>query len=188
MHNDSGSLIDANQYALATDLVSDKYLVINENANLEIIEYSNISNMIVEEYEFIGDQRRIKKIEEAYYSGKIVDNTFFYTALTGKPMLSEDQIDFDPNFKKVDFYAIKENHLTQLATLTESFNTIMNESSMKVNVIPNKYSKEIIGNRSHITIMEDLNGYYLYNTEKNIRSASVEEQNFITEQMLNSVL
>ena len=112
MCNDCGGLINAKRYALATDLVSDKYLVINENANLEIVDASYVSDMIVEEYEFVGDVRLVKKIEEAYYSNKIVDNTFFYTALTGKPMLCEDQIDFDPNFKKVDFITIKENYLS----------------------------------------------------------------------------
>lgn len=188
MHNDCGSLINAKQYALATDLISDKYLVINENANLEIVDSSNLSNMIVEEYEFVGDQRLLKKIEEAYYSKKIVDNTFFYTALTGKPMLSEDQIDFDPNFKKVDFLAMKEKALTKLATLNEGFMDSMNETPMRVNTIPNNHSRELIGNKSHITIMEDLNGYYAFNKEKNIRSASIEEQDFITKQMINSIL
>ena len=59
---------------------------------------------------------------------------------------------------------------------------------MKVNTIPNNNIKNLIGNRSHITVMEDLDGFYVYNTEKNIRSASIEEQDFITEQMINSVL
>ena len=188
MCNDCGGLINAKQYALATDLISDKYLVINENANLEIVNASNFHNMVIEEYEFVGDKRLIKKIEEAYYSGKVVDNTFFYTTLTGKPMLSEDQIDFDPNFKKVDFIAMKENNLTQLATLNEGYKNAINENIISVNAFPNNHSKQLLGNRSHITIMEDLDGYYVLNKEKNIRSASIEEQEFITEQMINSVL
>ena len=188
MCNDCGGILNAKRYALATDLVSDKYLVINENANLEIVDSSSLSNMVVEEYEFVGDRRLIKKIEEAYYSGKVVDNTFFYTALTGKPMLTEDQIDFDSNFKKVDFFAIKERNLTKLATVNELFLDAMNVPPMRVNVFPNNYAKQLLGNRSHLTIMEDLNGYYVLNTEKNIRSASIEEQQFITEQMIQSVL
>lgn len=188
MCNDCGGLINAKTYALSTDLISDKYLVINENANLEIVDGSSIRDMVVEEYEFVGDKRYIKKIEEAYYSNKVVDNTFFYTALTGKPMLSEDQIDFDPNFKKVDFPAIKEKILTRIATLNESFINATGKTPMRVNVFANKHTKKLLENKSYITIMKDLDGYYLFNTEKNIRSASIEEQNFITEQMLNSVL
>lgn len=188
MCNDCGGILNAKRYALATDLVSNKYLVINENANLEIVDDSNLRDMMVEEYEFVGDQRLIKKIEEAYYSKKIVDNTFFYTTLTGKPMLSEDQIDFDPNFKKVDFITMKEKALTQLSTLNESFMDAIGEEPMRVNKIPNMHSKQLIGNRSHIVVMDDLDGAYFLNKEKNIRSASVEEENFLTEQMLNSVL
>ena len=56
-------------------LGGDKHYI-NENANLEIVDASSFNNMVVEEYEFIGDRRLIKKIEEAYYSKKIVDNTF----------------------------------------------------------------------------------------------------------------
>lgn len=188
MCNDCGGLINAKKYALATDIVSDKYLVINENANLEIVDASDINNMIVEEYEFIGDKRLFKKIEEAYYSGKTVDNTFFYTALTGKPMLSEDQIDFDPNFKKVDFLKIKENMLTNLATIYDGFMSTINENHITIEVTPNKHVKNLIGDRSYLTLKEDLNGFYILNTEKNIRSDSVEEQNFITEQIIYSVL
>lgn len=188
MCNDCGGILNANRYALATDLISDKYLVINENANLEIVDGSNLHDMIIEEYEFVGDKRLLNKIEEAYRSKKIVDNTFFYTALTGKPMLSEDQIDFDSNFKKVDFIAMKENVLTQLATLNESFRDALNETPIRVNTIPNNNIKCLLGNKSHIAIMEDLDGYYVFNKEKNIRSASVEEQNFITKQIIESVL
>ena len=188
MCNDCGSLLNAKRYALATDLVSDKYLVINENANLEIVDKSSIADMVIEQYEFVGDKRLIKKIEEAYYTGKVVDNTFFYTALTGKPMLTDDQIDFDSNFKKVDFIVMKENSLTKLATINQLFNEAINETCMEVSVIPDNKTKNLLKDKSYLTIMKDLNGYYVLNTEKNIRSASVEEQEFITEQIIGSVL
>lgn len=188
MCNDCGGILNAKRYALATDLISDKYLVINENANLEIVDRDSISDMLIEEYEFVGDIRLIKKIEEAYYNKKTVDNTFFYTALTGKPMLSEDQIDFDPNFKKVNFEAMQEKFITQIATLNESFMEAVNEPIIRVNVIPNNHIKNLLKDKTHITIMEDLDGYYVLNTEKNIRSVSIEEQDFITEQMIYSVL
>jgi calcineurin-like phosphoesterase family protein len=188
MCNDSGNLLDAKRYALVTDLVSDKYLVINEDANLEIVDASYIENMLVEEYEFIGDQRLLKKIEEAYYSKKTVDNTFFYTALTGKPMLSEDQIDFDSNFKKVDFIKIKENSLTKLATLYDGFMNTINNNHITLEVAPNNHVKSLIKDRPYLVLKEDLNGFYILNIEKNIRSHSVEEQNFITEQIVYSVL
>ena len=186
--NDCGDILNAKRYALATDLVSDKYLVINEDANLEIVDSSELDNLLVEEYEFIGDIRAIKKIEEAYYSKKTVDNTFFYTALTGKPMLSEDQIDFDPNFKKVDFLSIKENQLTKLATLNSTFMESAGGISTSIIANPNTHVSALLKNKSHLILKEDINGYYIYNTEKNIRSASIEEQNFVTEQMVHSVL
>jgi len=108
------SLLSPVSYAFSPDVICDKYLVINENAQLEVIDYSKLRDMLVEEYEFIGDKRNIKKIEEAYKNGKIVDNTFFYTALSGKPMLSEDQIDFDPLFRRKDFIGERNTFLEKM--------------------------------------------------------------------------
>ena len=59
-------------------------------------------------YEFVGNKKLLDKINNAYKEQKTVDNTFIYTALSGKPMLSSDQIEFDESFIKVDFDVFKE--------------------------------------------------------------------------------
>lgn len=174
-------------YAFSPDIVNDKYLVINEDAKLEVVDASNLNNMHVEEYKFVGDIRNIKKIEEAYKTGKIVDNTFFYTALTGKPMLSEDQIDFDPNFVKVDFVKMHEQLLTEQASLRD----ILYEATSNYLFNCPCYNPRItnmIGNRDDIKLYRDLEGYYVKNKSTNKRTASVEQVDLITETMISTVL
>lgn len=187
MKNEYSGTLNANTYVFSPDIISDKYLVINEDAKLEFIDANKLNDMIVEEYEFIGDKRSIKKIETAYLTGKTVDNTFFYTALTNKPMLTEDQIDFDDNFKKVDFISIKESELTRMATMNESLLSIIN-NNVSIDAMPNSYIKSLLQDKDYIKLKEDLNGYYLYNTYNGKRTESIYDQDLITEQMLYSIL
>lgn len=184
--NDS-SIFGHNIYAFSPDIVNDKYLIINENAKLEVVDASSLNDMHVEEYKFVGDIRNIKKIEEAYKTGKVVDNTFFYTALTGKPMLSEDQIDFDPNFVKVDFVKIHEQLLTEQASLRDILYEVTSNYLFNCPCY-NPRITNMIGNRDDIKLYRDLEGYYVKNKSTNKRTASVEQVDLITETMISTVL
>lgn len=196
--NDCGSLINTKQYALAPDIISDKYLVVNENAQLEIVDFNKFKDCFVEVYEFVGNKSRLNKLSKAYNEGKIVDNTVFYTMLTGKPMLCEDQIDFDPSFRKVDLEYMKEDTIAKLATIRDECLKILNENTysllhapiitetfdVKVIDIPflSKYNKH-----GDISIKEDLDGYYFYSSLTEKRSSSVESTSLLTEAMIKSI-
>ena len=196
--NDCGSLINTKQYALAPDIISDKYLVVNENAQLEIVDFNKFKDCFVEVYEFVGNKSRLNKLSKAYNEGKIVDNTVFYTMLTGKPMLCEDQIDFDPSFRKVDLEYMKEDTIAKLATIKDECLKILNENTysllhapiitetfdVKVIDIPflSKYNKH-----GDISIKEDLDGYYFYSSLTGKRSSSVESTSLLTEAMIKSI-
>ena len=196
--NDCGSLINTKQYALAPDIISDKYLVVNENAQLEIVDFNKFKDCFVEVYEFVGNKSRLNKLSKAYNEGKIVDNTVFYTMLTGKPMLCEDQIDFDPSFRKVDLEYMKEDTIAKLATIRDECLKILNENTysllhapiitetfdVKVIDIPflSKYNKH-----GDISIKEDLDGYYFYSSLTGKRSSSVESTSLLTEAMIKSI-
>jgi hypothetical protein len=179
--NDSGGLINSTVYGLANDLIPDKCLVINENAQLEVVSGLFLRESLVEVYKFTGDQRNIKKIEEAYKTGKIVDNTYIYTSLTGKPMLTEDQIDFDESFEKVDFTKMKESILSTMATLKEGFLNSCDIPSMEVN-ISESYTDE------YISLNKDQDGFFVRNKLSGKRSASVESKSYLTNKIIKSVL
>ena len=199
MSSDSGSLISTKQYALSPDLISDKYLVVNENAQLEIVDSNKFKDYFIEIYEFIGDKAYLNKLSKAYNEGKIVDNTVFYTMLTGKPMLCEDQIDFDPSFRKMDLEYMKEDTIAKLATIRDECLNILNENTysllhnpiitetfdIKIVNIPflSKYNKY-----GDISIKEDLDGYYFYSSLTRKRSSSVESLSSLTEAMVKTIL
>lgn len=193
MTNDSGSLINTKQYALSPDLISDKYLVVNENAQLEIVNSNKFKDCFVEIYEFVGNKAYLDKINKAYNEGKIVDNTVFYTMLTGKPMLCEDQIDFDPSFRKIDLAYMKEDTLSKLATMrdnileTKKYNSlwsIAESSNVTINIpFMSKYNKH-----NDINLKEDFDGYYFYSSMTGKRSSSVKSIDLLTEAMIKTVL
>ena len=193
MTNDSGSLINTKQYALSPDLISDKYLVVNENAQLEIVNSNKFKDCFVEIYEFVGNKAYLDKINKAYNEGKIVDNTVFYTMLTGKPMLCEDQIDFDPSFRKIDLAYVKEDTLSKLATMrdnileTKKYNSlwsITESSNVTINIpFMSKYNKH-----NDINLKEDFDGYYFYSSMTGKRSSSVKSIDLLTEAMIKTVL
>jgi hypothetical protein len=165
------STLNPKQYLFSPDVVSDKYLAISEDAKLTIVDAKSVANYYIEsEYEFVGDRRKLSKIYEAYKSGKIVDNTFFYTALAGKPLLTEDQIDFDKDFRKINFKALKESFIGKLATTESQYNSI---SRISNNVIDIGLSESIYGTldtKYGIKAKFSLDGYYLESSVLNTRS------------------
>lgn len=193
MNKDNNSYLSPTIYAFSPDIISDKYLIVNENAELEIVDSSNFKDYYIEAYEFIGNQSLVDKINKSYHDHKIVDNTIFYTILTGKPMLCEDQIDFDNNFKKVDFEYFKEQILSELSSFNDNIHNTA-ASNLWVSIIEtpivnraipilNKYNKH-----NDIIIKEDFNGYYVYSNLTNKRSSSVSSLVEISDAMIQVVL
>lgn len=190
---DSGDLIDPKRYALSPDIISDKYLIINEDSKLEVVNASYFKDCPIEVYEYIGNYSMLHKLNEIYKSGKIVDNSVFYTTLTGKPMLTEDQIDFDSNFVKVDFDAIVEGIATELATMRDKYLEASGLGATWANVLESEYYNKIdflnkYSDYTDICIKEDYDGFFFYSDLTKKRSGSVGSSRLLTEAMLKSIL
>ena len=93
-------------FAFSPDIVSDKYLVINEDSKLEIVGSEYLDNYKYSLYEFTGDKERVGLLYKAYKENQEVSSDFIYSCLSGKDMLMEDQICFDDQFKLVNINEI----------------------------------------------------------------------------------
>lgn len=188
---DNNSTINPKLYAFSPDIISDKYLVVNENAELEIVDSDRFNDCFIESYKFIGSNQDylLDKIYKAYKEHKIVDNTFFYTTLTGKPMLCEDQIDYDSSFHKVDIDLMIENINTELATLRENVMSCIYRINTTLPVLESVVNKvSFMSHYKDISIKEDIDGYYFINDLTGRRSRSEKNFNLLTEAMLKSIL
>lgn len=96
------SVFSGNNFAFSPDIVSDKYLVINENDKLQIVDSEYLENCKYSIYEFTGDELRLASLYRAYKEQQTVPRDFIYTCLSGRNMLSNDQINYDEQFKMID--------------------------------------------------------------------------------------
>ena len=179
-YNDSDSLIKSTVYALSPDIISDKYLVVNENCKLSIVDSSFFDNYIIEKvYEFTGNPLRIAYIAESYYNNEQVRPNYIYETLSGKDMLSDDQIDFDESFSEV---VLDSNNIdSTVATIKEQWNQINNKDfSLPVLEAGIKFN-------DNISILEDVDGYYARNNLTKKRTASVADIDSLTKDYIKSI-
>lgn len=183
--DNTGDCINSKVYALSPDVISDKYLVVDENSKLAIVDKSYFDNYYVEVYEYIGNRLNIGKIKEMYDSGNIVSPNYIYETLSGRHLLTQDQIDFDDQFKKVDFS-------DDIAKM-ESYRATMQSDFDKINgaffYIPAMDIQQecTINYKNALDVMADVNGYYLRNRFTHERTESVSDVNQLTEAMIKSI-
>lgn len=163
-------LLSNTKYALATDIIPSKCLVVNEDGYLEIINGDSILESITGVYQFVGHDGLVDVISEAYNSKTQVDYDFIYTTLSGKKLLCEDQIDYNSEFIKVDFNKYLDKSNTIIATT---------EAMMSVD-----YSLPVLGYDE--CYRKDPDGYFYINNITNKRTKSVDNISNITESMIAS--
>ena len=185
--DNTGSCINSKLYALSPDVISDKYLVVDENSKLSIVDKSYFDNYCVEVYEYTGNELNVGKIKKAYDEGNIVAPNYIYETLSGKDLLSDDQIDFDENFTKVDLDLYKAKTESFQATLLSEWDQI-NDKLYSFPVLENTSIDLNTKCNDELKLMQDINGYYLENTLTHNRTKSVPTIDMITEVMINSTL
>lgn len=190
--DNSGDIINTKQYALSPDIVSDKYLVIDENSKLKIVEASYFDNALLEVYEYTGNDLNLAQIKKDYDAGVEVNSNYIYETLSGKELLSNDQIDFDECFSKLDIELFKSIRESEIATIQEQWDEVNNSSvslpvleNTTINIINN--SNEVSNWKNRLTLYEDMNGYYLKNDFSGKRTKSIKNIYSFTEAMIKSI-
>ena len=168
------------------DPSSGKGLIVNENNKLEIIDVDE--SYIIDKFKFIGNEAYIDKLINLYNANESVES--LYNILTNKHQYTENQIDFDSNFKLINEDLDTERHNTELATFIEESNIISGKIPYSINSL---LEMPIELNELHIEfpdiiMKEDSNGYYLYDNLSHKRTRSVSEVNLINKNMFNSLL
>lgn len=173
----------------ALDIESDKCINTSPEGILELSYMGNTPVKAV--YEFIGNQGYIDRLNQAYKESTPVEN--LYTALTGKRMLSEDQIELDPAFKKIDLDLVLQKILSEMVTLRDSILEANYGKPFRRPVVKDftfRTKPEFLDKYSEckdIIIKEDIDGVYFYSTLTHKRSCSVASTAFLTENMFKSI-
>lgn len=186
------SVFSGTKFAFSQDIVSNKYMIVNGDCKLEIVDASELANTKCKIYEFVGNKFNINKIEEAYKNDCTVDQAFLYTALSNKNLVTKDQIDFDDDFVPVDIELIKEKRESEKATIKEQWKCINGEQLitfpvLESAIIKNPLKGELARYNDNIHLMESVDGYYLMNDLNNKRTKCVSSLDYITTAMIKSI-
>ena len=155
-------------FGLATDLIPNKILTVKEG-KLVTESLSFLSDRKITMYKYLGD-KSLKDI----ITKEEVNDTYLYEALTGKKMFIREQalLDVD-NFALVDPFKLSVTKECYTATMYKEFYDVCGSiyyfPLMEQNDI---YYAELLTNGLEVTIMEDINGYFVYNEDMNQRSKS----------------
>jgi len=114
--------------------------------------------------------------------------------LTGRELYTEDQLDFDTSFRKIDLDLIEQKMLSEFVTLrdniieacginTDIVRPVIEPLGKSAPSFVNKYNT--LGD---ISIKEDFDGVYFYSDLTHKRSASVASVNLLTENMLKVIM
>ena len=182
-------LLPTDHFVYSQDIESDKVLTVDSDNHLKVKKVKNLD--IIEAYEFVGDMAYIHRLNKLYKENAEVSN--LYTLLTNKPMLTEDQIDFDPSFKRIDFDLLKQKELAEMVTLRDNLMEAMNYNPLRLPVLESAIIKKPsflskYNTAGDISIKEDFDGVYFYSDITKKRSASAASTLQLTENMLRAIL
>ena len=173
--------------AYVNDYSADKGLIVNSSGMLETVYIGHLEPTTI--YEYTGPKGTIDRLAEAYKEHTHVDN--LYSILSGRELLTEDQIEYDPNFTKIDLDQFYEHAVASMVTLRDQIAAMescidQNEFTMKANTkLPFMEQYNTCGD---ISVYKDLDGYYFYSEMTHRRSRSVKNGTELTESMLKSIL
>ena len=134
-------------------------------------------------FKFKNDCSYFNKYLESNIGNKVdFDKDFFYESLTGKNMLTPDQIIYDENFEEVEssYRDIK------LELINASMNYI-NNKDMGIPIIEFDVQKDIQNKYENLEVMQNWNGYYVSNINNNFVSEYVESLNELESEVLSEL-
>ena len=179
--------LPSDHYVYTNDINNDKCLAIDDDGSIKLTEMGNLD--VLEAYEFIGNPAYIDRLNRYYSKGTKVYN--LYTALTDKLMLTEDQIEFDSNFKKIEFNIIEHKVMAEMVTLRDNIMDCLGFKSFRVPFIESAITKKpkfVNKYKDIISIKEDFDGNYFENNITKKRTISVSSSTMLTEDMLKAIL
>ena len=166
----------------AQDELDDYYFYINGD-KIEKVKRKDIPMGEYHIFKFKNNCSYFNKYLESNIGNKVdFDKDFFYESLTGKNMLTPDQIIYDENFEEIEssYRDIK------LELINASMNYI-NNNDMGIPILEFDVQKDIQNKYENLEVMQNWNGYYVRNINNNFVSEYVESLNELESEVLSEL-
>lgn len=160
------------RYAVQNDIITDNLVMPNPHKVLKKYPSSYLKGKKVQIYKYTGQDPN-KKLMAILNSvdKKVGSLKYIYEALSGREMLDDDQIDYDKDFKLIDFDGIKrtiENDAYSI--LNEAIFTTIPSLADRYKVVSNNETYKLLANQSKdIIVLEDSKLGYFATNRKTLR-------------------
>lgn len=153
------------ELAVQNDMVSKYAITRDKDGKLTTVdtnkEYEDSKDKKV--YKYIGKHKGFDSVFESMM-GQSVGKSFIFESLTGRPMLTEDQITYDPDFKEVSFEMAQQELSNDLYTILGKIDMINNDGLPTGDIVCNQESRYmLVGKNPNIVLLESAYGYYAMN-------------------------
>ena len=154
------------KYAVANDLVTDKIVSAAEDDTLKLMKTDEyLKDKKIKVFKYIGSdgKEKLQKVLESL--DKPVTREFIYETISGKEMITDDQIYLDKDFEEINFeelrhvveneaYSVLNKYIQSIPTLASKFTIVDNEEA----------SLKLKGCNEAVVVMENANlGYFACN-------------------------
>lgn len=171
-------------FAVADDLIPQKLLIVKNN-KVTVESGSFLDDRKLTIYRYNGD----KTIRDIITTEDVGDD-YFYTALTGKKLYIMEQplLDYE-NFSLLDVSLYQDIKESYDATMWGEFNTITNKQFVLpvVSVTERAEAEMITNGIPNITILEDIDGYFVFNKTLQQRTKSYPSVSDIPKRILTMI-
>ena len=160
------------RYAVQNDIITDNIVMPNPHKVLKKYSSSYLKNKKIKVYKYTGEDPN-KKLMTILNSvdKKVGSLEYIYEALTGRELLDENQIDYDEDFKLIDFDEIQrtiENDAYSI--LNEAIFMSIPDIAKKYKIVSNDESYKLLLNQpKDIVILEDSKLGYFATNRKTLR-------------------
>lgn len=168
---------DIEGFALSNDITSDSILVVDSEGNIKKESSDFLNDRKISIFKFKGDHSRYASlISEIFHDTPVnCGKRFFYEALSGHDMLTDDEIFYDDQFQEVNMEKIISRTGTTASTLIQEFHKLNGDENLYLPLMSLKdinEMKDLLRGHNNLIVLEDTNGYFVYNNSNCSRSIS----------------
>ena len=150
-------------YAIQNDLITDNLVTVSKKGKVKKESLDFLNGRKIRMFQYVGENSMTPIINAI---GKRAYREFVYEALTGKKLLSDDQILCDECFKEISPVELNESKNSKVQTIFAEYRELLGDPISKFPLMNNMEileAEKITGSANNIKIFENENGYFAEN-------------------------
>ena len=154
-------------YAISNDMVTKNIIVTDhESGNLKKVPYSYLEGREITIFEVKDKTGGLKKILSEV--GKPHTKNFIYEALTGKELLSDDQLFYEKDFSQLDIISMGSEIISEIQTMFSEFKQTPEFELMNEKLI--QEADKLLDGINDVIVLENQHGFFAKNTKTGKRT------------------